>query len=336
MTSQEILASLSKLEQELESIASARVLAEKTVNAYEEVRGEIRAFFSEFGKVTESLNKVSSAFESEKTSISSEVKTTINVMKGQLESLNTAFSNQCNSVLMRFVEQTDIATNSFKEKIETLTSDYSENNTAFKKSIQELNSVQGTLMRATESVSSLKTDIATLQSQLNDSQIKQDARLAEIAEQLRKTGDNHGQILTKLCDDLKKSQDAQDKDLEGLKKSQKSHTENLEAILSKAESVSNRIDEIISSLDNRMTSVDGVLNTVKTNLDSVISKLDSVNDRIKRVESNVSSISGSIDDKYKSIDGKMADLMTVGKSTKTLVIVCIVISIVSILISLFR
>lgn len=84
MTSQEILASLSKLEQELESIASARVLAEKTVNAYEEVRGEIRTFFSEFGKVTESLNKVSAAFESEKTSLSSEVKTTINVLKGQL------------------------------------------------------------------------------------------------------------------------------------------------------------------------------------------------------------------------------------------------------------
>lgn len=237
---------------------------------------------------------------------------------------------------MRFVEHTDIATNSFKEKIETLTSDYSENNTAFKKSIQELNSVQGTLMKATESVSSLKTDIATLQTQLNDSQIKQDARLAEIAEQLKKTGDNHGQILTKLCDDLKKSQDAKDKDLEDLKKTQTGQMEKLETGLKKADSISQKIDEIISSLDKRMTSIGGIVDSIKINLDSALSKLDSMSNRIKQVETNISSISGTIEDKFKSTDSKLNDIMAVGKSTKTMVIISILISVVSVFLAMFR
>ena len=48
MTTQEILASLSQLEQELQSIKSARVLAEETIQAYSDVKKDISTLLSEF------------------------------------------------------------------------------------------------------------------------------------------------------------------------------------------------------------------------------------------------------------------------------------------------
>jgi len=48
MTTQEILASLSSLEQELKNIKAARILAEDTITSYKEVKSEIQKFFSEF------------------------------------------------------------------------------------------------------------------------------------------------------------------------------------------------------------------------------------------------------------------------------------------------
>ncbi len=82
MTTQEILASLSQLEKELESIESARLLAGQTVTAYKEVQEDIKSFFSEFQKVIGTLNTVSKAFDSEKTALTNDVRTTMEVLKG--------------------------------------------------------------------------------------------------------------------------------------------------------------------------------------------------------------------------------------------------------------
>ncbi|MDE5774654.1 MAG: hypothetical protein K2H86_09415, partial [Muribaculaceae bacterium] len=143
MTTQEILASLSQLEKELESIASARLLAEKTVSAYKEVQGDIKIFFSEFQKVMESLNKISKAFDSEKSALTTDVKTTVNILKGQLDTINKAFANQCNAIVLGFVNSSNEAADGFKTKIDSVTSSFELNNEMLKTRITELSSVQG-------------------------------------------------------------------------------------------------------------------------------------------------------------------------------------------------
>lgn len=341
MTTQEILASLSQLEKELESIASARLLAEKTVNAYQEVQGDIKVFFSEFQKVMDSLNTVSNAFESEKSALTTDVKTTVDILKGQLDTLNKAFANQCNAIVLGFVNSSNEAADGFKTKIDSLTADFELNNDTLKSRITELSSVQGTISKAVESVSTIKSDIATLQGQLTDSQKQQDATLESIAHELKSAGARNGEILSKLSEELKKSQDAQDEDLANLMKVQKSQSDKIDEVLKGEEKLVFGIELVISTLNEQIAKVDNALNTIKQNVNGVSTKLDtiqvkqdSIASAVENAKTGISGLGTLIDNKTKETNGKCEEILNVGKSAKSMIIVNIVICIIALLVAL--
>ena len=342
MTTQEILASLSQLEKELESISSARLLAEKTVTAYKEVQGDIKVFFSEFQQVMDSLNRISNAFESEKSALTSDVKATVDILKGQLDTLNKAFANQCNAIVLGFVNSSNEAADGFKNKIDSLTSDYELNNDTFKTRIAELSTVQGTISKAVESVATIKADIATLQNQLTDSQKHQDATLTSIASELKSTGSRNGEILSKLSDELKKSQDAQDEDLDSLKKNQEAQSDKIDEVLKGEEKLMSGIDLVISTLNEKIAKVDVVLNTVKQNVDGVSTMLDAIQAKqeslastVEYVKTGISGLGNIIDSRTKETNGKCVEILNVGKTTKIMVVVNILICIIVLLVSCF-
>ena len=343
MTTQEILASLSQLEKELESIASARLLTEKTVTAYKEVQGDIKVFFKEFQHVMGSLDKISKAFEAEKTALTADVKTTIDVLKGQLEALNKAFANQCNAIVLGFVNSSNEAADGFKTKVDSIASGFELNNETLKTRITELSSVQGTISKAVESVATIKSDIATLQVQLSDSQKQQDATLESIVSELKSTMARNGEILSKLSDELKKSQDAQDEDLDNLKKTQKAQSDKIDEVLNGEEKIMSGIDLVISTLNEKIAKVDAVLNTVKQNVDGVSTKLDAIQTKqeslvstVEYVKTGISGLGSLIDNKSKETNGRFDEILSVSKSTKSMVIVNIVICIIVLLFIFFK
>lgn len=297
MTTQEILASLSQLEQELQSIRSARALVDETVGAYAEVKNDIKSLLNEFESVTKSLNSISLAFETENETLTTEIQNSITVVKGQLDTLNTAFANQCNSVIMRFMERVNKAGNDLSVKTEALSGTYERNNNDFKSSIKELASVHSSLIKAAESVISLKADIAAFQEQLNQSQKDQDATLEKIASQLQATGNSHTQILTQIANDLKSSQDAQDEDLNELKEAHKRH--------------SNQVDNVIETQK-------------------------SIEKGIESTNSSITNLGRTIVSKFESSDKNVENVFNVSKSVKTLIYINIVLSVIAILIALFK
>lgn len=297
MTTQEILASLSQLEQELQSIKSARALVDKTVDSYAEVRKDITRLLDEFTSVTKSLNDISSAFESENAILTSEIQKAIDVVRGQLDTLNTAFANQCNNTVMRFMENVGKAADELCAKTETLSSSYQKNNDDFEASITELAKVHASLISATESVASLKSDIANLQTQLNESQKNQDGTLNRIAAQLEATGSKHAEILSQIASELKTSQDAQDSDLMDIKNAQTEHASKLDAA---AEAISSN----------------------GTHLNKVLSAL--------------SEVSSMIGNRMDAIEKKLENQMSAVKTNKTMVIINIVATIVAIILLLLK
>ena len=262
MTTQEILSSLSQLEKELESISSARLLAEKTINAYQEVQSEIKVFFKEFQNVIVTLNTITQTLDSEKTVLTSEVKAIIGSLENQINEVNETFTDKCNAVALDFANKSNEAVNGFKSKIDSITSDFEVNNDTFKQRITELASVQTSLTNAINSVSSLKTDIANLESQLSASQKQQDATLDTIATELKTTGANHSSILSKLSEDLRASQDAQDQDLADLKKAQDVHSNKIDAVLSKEDKLVSDISSLDKSVSDKSTEVNDRLEEV--------------------------------------------------------------------------
>ena len=263
MTSQEILSSLSQLEKELASISSARLLAEKTITAYQEVQSEIKVFFKEFQNVIETLNTITQALDSERTVLTSEAKATIGSLENQINEVNKTFTDKCNAAVLDFASKSYEAVDGFKSKIDSITSDFKVNNDTFKQRITELASVQTSLTNAINSVSSLKTDIAKLESQLSASQKQQDETLDSIAKELKETGANHSSILSKLSEDLKTSLDAQDKDLADLKSAQDNHSGKINSVLDKA-------DKLISGITGLDKSVSDKSSELNRRLDEVL------------------------------------------------------------------
>ena len=269
MTPQEILASLSRLESELNEVASARLLVERTANSYNEVQKELRSFIGEFQNVTNSLNTVARAFQNGKASLASEVTHSIGVLKAQLETLNNSFFNQCNSVISRFVDSINNTSEQLKKKTSELTLDYATNNDTFKASIRELATVHASLLKASESVSSLKSDVSALQSQLQSSQKDQDKTLEKIASDLQASSASHTAILQQISNDLKSSQDAQDVDLASIK-------QNTSLIANKQSTHETKTEQAISDIANVRNSLNTLDSTINDKIEVIQSKLDNI------------------------------------------------------------
>jgi ABC-type transporter Mla subunit MlaD len=256
MTPQEILASLSKLEKELQSIKSARVLAEDTIKSYKDVQGEIRNFLTKFQEVTASLNTVASAFSNEKTSLTSEVKNSIEVLKSQLETLNTSFSNQCNAVILSFVDSVNKSANDLKQTTNNLTKDYADNNKSFKENLKGLEELRSALINASVSIEALKGNVSTLQTDLKNSQDSQDITLGKIAANLKSANESQIQIINKLSEDLTSSQETQDISLQEISGKVTDIKGNLPKLDAKSDTVISNISSARSALETRITSVE--------------------------------------------------------------------------------
>lgn len=264
MTPQEILASLSRLESELNEVASARLLVEQTANSYKEVQKELSSFVGEFQIVINSLNTVAKAFDNENQTLSNDIQNSIKVVKGQLDSLNTVFANQCNSIILRFMESINSSADSFKDKTVSLFNTYESHNNVFKDRIDELTAVHNSLIKATETILSLKSDVANLQQQLIDSQKDQDKTLEKIATDLEKTGTEHAEILSQIASDLKTSQDSQDVDLANLKDAVASNAGKLDKIISEIRVVASAISEKSTSLETSISTLTSMCKTNRT------------------------------------------------------------------------
>lgn len=277
MTPQEILASLSRLESELNEVASARLLVEQTATSYKEVQKDLRSFINDFQTVINSLNTVARAFQYGKASLASEVTHSIEMLKTQLETLNNSFSNQCNSVISRFVDSIKNTSEQLKKKTSELTSDYAANNDTFKASIKELATVHASLLKASDTVSSLKTDISALQSQLLSSQKNQDKTLEKIASDLQASSASHTAILQQISNDLKSSQDAQDVDLAAIKL-------NISSIVSKQSEHESKTAQAISDIAQVHNVVGKLESNINGKIESVLSKLDALTSTVSSVK----------------------------------------------------
>ena len=270
MTPQEILASLSRLESELQEVASARLLVEQTTQSYKEVQQEMRLFVAEFHNVVDSLNSISNAFDKGQSSLSDEAHKSIDIIKAQLSTVHDSFANQCNNVIVRFIEKITEAGHKFSAETVALSGTYEKNNSDFRLSITELSKVHVGLIKATESVVSLKADISILQSQLNESQKGQDIVLDTIHEKLKSTGSDHTRILNLISEDLNSLRTTQDSDLKRIQHSlgvvgdvqmQQKNTE--EQILSGVKNVLSNLNSRMNTLDAKVEGIDKTVNMLK-------------------------------------------------------------------------
>lgn len=341
MTAQEILTSLSQLESELESISSARVLTEQTVNAYKDVQKDIKSFFSEFKHVNNVLNVLAKAFESEKNAFTKEVASSIETLKGQLIEVKNSFDNQCSKIILNFSESIDNSNQNFSNRCDSRISEFKQNNEDLKRQLSDLSSIRGAFREVLTTFGNLRSDLETLQSKLLESQKEQDKVLNDIAADLKSTSKNLVAMLTSLSVKLTDFKDSQDRNLADLKERQKQVVLTLCTVTQKEEAIIAGIEKIITQSNERIASLMqlleeskqnlgvlcGKVDYIKTQLDSTISKIDSMNTKHDIVAQGVitnrnliNSVGSNIECKINDSVGKINANNKIGKSIKTLVI----------------
>ncbi|WP_289395509.1 hypothetical protein [Parabacteroides goldsteinii] len=197
--------------------------------------------------------------------MSDEANKSVEIIKAQLLNVHDSFVDQCNNVIVRFAEKITEVRNKFSTETVALSATYEKNNSDFRSSITELSKIHVALIKATESVTSLKADISTLESQLNDSQKEQDVVLSKISEGLKSTGYNHTRILNQISDELKSLHAEQDSGIKSLQHSLDVVSDLQKQQKSTEEQIHNSVKNVLTNLDSRMNmldvKVDGVRKT---------------------------------------------------------------------------
>lgn len=259
MTSQEILTSLSTLEQELNNVKAARILAEDTINSYKNVQKEIKSFFSEFETVIHSLNIVATEFQAGQSSLSNDTQDSIAILKTQIENINTSFSNKCHEIIADFQNGLNTIHEQFQNKSHLLTAEYEANNKSFETSISELVRVHAALIKAIEHVTSLKSSILDLQSELKDSQTEQDGMLEQIATEIHTTRTSQTESVSKLEDNIKVLQVTFNSQCATIKSLLNKGNDTIDILIKaqseNAQSISEGISHLLSQLDSTANNI---------------------------------------------------------------------------------
>lgn len=118
MDSQEILKSLSTLEQKLQSIESARQQVERTVNAYEGAKAQLSVLTQDFTDIYQELKKVLDDIQNSKNIASTEVSDKADVVFKALQTRVTSLEQATKDIKEIFENACNTANDNFSKTIE--------------------------------------------------------------------------------------------------------------------------------------------------------------------------------------------------------------------------
>ena len=191
MNSQEILKSLSNLEQKLQSIETARQQVERTVNAYDGARTQLVKLTQDMSSVSLEMNKVISMITTNQETLSGELsKKTDDVFKGihtQIQNLN----KETTTIKQDFASACQVAISNFVNA-------NTANQERFSKDILELTAKVNT--NAESEIKKVSSTLGNFQASLLEIQKKYETSISSSIEEQKKTS-------LSIASDFKKSVD---------------------------------------------------------------------------------------------------------------------------------
>lgn len=170
MNTQDVLESLTSLERELSDIRSAKEMVKDTVNSYKEVRLDLdkvtAGLQSGLQSISGVLIKLTTIFEGERESISSETKKVLQNLEKSCKSIQTSFEKKCHETIDPFTEHISQTTSELSKVSTTLTKDHVANNKTLKSHIAELEKIQTDLGNTIEFTNSLNPTLDSLKEEL--------------------------------------------------------------------------------------------------------------------------------------------------------------------------
>ena len=193
MDSQEILKSLSSLEQKLQSIESARQQVEKTVNAYEGAKAQLTVLTKDFTDIYQELKKVLDDIQNSKSIASTEVSDKADVVFKALQTRISSLEQATKDIKENFETACKTANDDFSKTIEKsekeLTAEMEANiNKTRDATVKEIEKASGIITGFKTAVNELKE---SYNKALNDSSENQKTVMTQIATNFSKSVDQY-------------------------------------------------------------------------------------------------------------------------------------------------
>ena len=173
MESNELLASLAKMEASLKEIESARMQVESTVKASSGLQKEVGEYVSAVRKLCVTLHAWEEELKTREISLRHETESVISDIKRLCEESITSFSSNIN----------EIGT-SFKNNTKDVLERFTEQNNKLAGRVEELNALGEQIKNTTEEIENVKGSIEVISKDLKNSQDEQDRVLDEIIQKI--------------------------------------------------------------------------------------------------------------------------------------------------------
>lgn len=169
MESNELLASLAKMEASLNEVESARKQVESTVNASSELQKKVREYVSAVKDLCVKLQSWESVLQAREKSISREYEEAI-----------TRVGSTCAEVIRSFETEVEKTSTDFKAKTKPVIERFTEQIGKLDKHVQDLNALKDEVNKAMSEIQNVKESLSHISKDLKESQESQDAVLNEL------------------------------------------------------------------------------------------------------------------------------------------------------------
>ena len=231
MDSQEILKSLSSLEQKLQSIESARQQVEKTVNAYEGAKAQLTVLTKDFTDIYQELKKVLDDIQNSKSIASTEVSDKADVVFKALQTRISSLEQATKDIKENFETACKTANDDFSKTIEKSEKELTAEMEA------SINKTRDATVKEIEKASGIITGFKTAVDELKESYDKA----------LNDSSENQKTVMTQIATDFSKSVDQYVDSMKNVRME-------MEALLEKYNHLTTRIEDVLREVQGSIES----------------------------------------------------------------------------------
>lgn len=266
MESNELLASLAKMEASLNEVESARKQVESTVNASSELQKEVREYVSAVKALCVKLQSWESDLRTREGSLSHEFEEAI-----------TRVGSTCVDVVRSFETEVEKTSTDFKTKIEHEIEKITEQNDKLAERVAELVALREQIKEATTEIESVKGSLELISKDLKESQNEQDIALDEIKTKVSVLPTIIQQSLESITQAVSRSEQTLAETLNQINGKTDTLAINIANLTTLCQSVNSTITSSANNLTNVINNAkDDTLRTIKESQDEItkVSNID--------------------------------------------------------------
>lgn len=352
MDAQDILKSLSNLEESLKNIDSARLQVQNTVNAYENARAQLNKLTQEFTSISTDLNKIVTTIKDNQSTLSSTLSDKIDnvftnfnekviLLESTTTTIQSTFESSCIESSKSFKDSVDSSVTKINNEVDTAITNFNEKATleiagiatalkTFKEAANEmLSDFKSAISNAT---TTQKTNHETIASDFHKSIDQHLASFNDLHQGLSDLLTDYKELISSVSTKIENEANAIKLSITGINNSvdtfKTENTNQYEDIVNKLRSLREGNIKAADNLSSRFSDVDTKIAEIKTAVLAIIPKIDSSTNSI--LNNNKS----SIDNLEIKFNTQIDELKESNSNLKKLITFCLVAIFLSILLNI--